>query len=265
MSRLPSSALPFLLGLPALWLVPACSGKTTASDDSAGAATLTVLMNAPTPTATYYANQQVPFEVIARVDGKPTDITHATWSLDDGAQTKDAASGNFDGMSAGSHTVHVDVLAGGLTGSLDETFTVSPPEGDTDTDTDSDTDTDTGTGTGMAYVGTIAANIDYNGQFGSFGSPCPGTISYSVDTTGSFDGTGDCVTTDGGYDFPFTLHGTTPPVAGELVMTYNGNPARTPFSGHGAAGGTMSATYDTTQTYASDTVRIYGTWTADPQ
>lgn len=251
-----------------LLLLPGCSGKGDAADDSAGNGELTVLVNAPSPSATYHANQPVPFEVIARLDGSPIDITHATWTLDADAQTKEGATGEFDLMTAGDHTVNVEVRANGETSTRDVSFTVSP-EGDADTDTDSDTDTDADTDTDtdadFSYTGSISATIDYHGEWGDFGTPCPGLLNYTVDASGTIAGLGNCTTTEGGYDFPFTMEGrTTGDVSGVLIMTYDGNEARTPFAGRGAAGNTMNADFDTTQTYGSDTVRIYGSWTADP-
>ncbi len=255
-------SLHILLPLLALAPLASCS-KKGGSDDSASGGELTVLVNAPSPSATYHSNEQVPYEVVARVNGNPVDISHATWSLDDGAQEKQGATGNFEPMTAGDHTVHVDVTAAGLSDSRDVTFTVSPPEGDADPDTDADTDTDSGTD----FLGSISANIDYHGDFGDFGSPCPGTIGFHLAADGTIAGAGTCNATESGYDFPFTVEGTAGGgnVNGTLVMTYNGTDSRTAFTGHGGSSSTITASYDQTFNSGSDTVRIYGTFSADPQ
>lgn len=254
--------LSFLFPLSVLHVL-SCSGKD-GSGDSAPTAELTVLVNAPSPASTYYSNEQVPFEVVARLDGEPADVTHATWSLDDGAQEKEGATGNFDPMSAGEHAVHVEVLAGGQSASRDVTFTVSPPEGDADTDADTDTDTDADA---TQFIGTIEANIDYHGDFGDFGSPCPGTLSFTLDAAHTIVGSGTCRTTDGGYDFPFTMDGAASGgvVSGNLVMTYDGTDALTPYTGHGGSQTTITANFDETFNSGSDTIRIYGSFSADPQ
>lgn len=254
----PSSLLPI-----SLFALLSCSGKD-GGDDSAPAAELTVLVNAPSPASTYYSNEPVPFEVVARLGGDPVDVSHATWSLDDGAQEKEGATGNFDAMSAGDHTVHVEVLASGNNASRDVTFTVSAPEGDADTDADTDTDTDADA---TQFIGTIDANIDYHGDFGDFGSPCPGTLSFTLDAAHVIVGSGTCQTTDGGYDFPFTMDGSANAgdVSGNLVMTYDGTDALTPYTGHGGSQTTITANYDETFHSGSDTIRIYGSFSADPQ
>jgi hypothetical protein len=247
------SALPLLFcGL----TTTSCAGS---SADSEAGAELVILINAPSPAATYYSNEGVPFEVIARVDGSPTDITHASWSLDDGAQEHDGASGTFSPMSAGEHTAHVEALVNGQTGSRDVTFTVLTPESDADADADTDADAD------LVYTGVVAATIDYSGSYGEFGSDCPGTIQFTVTPGGVMAGDGTCNAS--GYDFPFTVEGsaTAGDVSGTLVMTSDGTEARTPFTGHGAVGDTMNASYDATHRSGGDSVHIYGTWTASPQ
>lgn len=258
-------SMKFLTILPlSVLLLAACTKKDSPDDSAVG--DLTVLVNAPSTAFTYYSNEQVPFEVIARLNGEPVDVSHASWSLDNGAQEREGATGNFDAMSAGEHTAHVDVLAAGLSDSVDSTFTVSAPaDADTDTDTDADTDTDPGTGTD--FRGTVAANIDYHGDFGDFGSPCPGSIGFHLAEDGTIAGAGTCNTTEGGYDFPFAVEGTSGGgnVNGTLVMTYDGTEARTAFTGHGGSSSTIAASYDQTFNSGGDTVRIYGTFTADPQ
>jgi hypothetical protein len=237
-----------------------CAGSTA---DSESGAELTILINAPSPAATYYSNEGVPFEVIARVDGSPTDITHASWSLDNGAQEHDGASGTFSPMSAGEHTAHVEALVNGQTGSRDVTFTVLVPEADADTDADTDADADADAD--VIYTGVVAATIDYSGSYGDFGSDCPGTIQFTVTPGGVMAGDGNCNAS--GYDFPFTVEGsaTAGDVSGTLVMTSDGTEARTPFTGRGAVGNPMNASYDATHRSGGDSVHIYGTWTASPQ
>ena len=189
-----------------LLLLVSCSGKDESSaDDSAATGELTVLVNAPSPAFVYYANAPVPFEVVARLDGEPIDVSHATWSLDDGAQEREGASGDFDAMAVGDHTVHVEVLAAGLSDVRDVTFTVSPAESDTDTDTDADTDADSDADTDTEFIGTIDATIDYHGDFGDFGSPCPGTLAMTLMADGTIRGLGTCNATESDVDFPFTL------------------------------------------------------------
>jgi hypothetical protein len=244
--------------------VMSCAGS--AGDSEAGAE-LTILVNAPSPAATYYSNEGVPFEVIARVNSAPTDITHATWSLDNGAQEHDGASGTFSPMSAGEHTVHVEALVNGQTGSRDVTFTVLAPEADADTDadTDADADADADADTDVIYRGVVAATIDYSGTYGDFGSDCPGTIQFTVTPGGVIAGDGTC--NAGDYDFPFIVEGsaTAGDVSGVLVMTSDGTEARTPFTGRGAVGNPMNASYDATHRSGGDSVHIYGTWNASPQ
>lgn len=247
-----------LLPLLALPLLAACGGKD-GGGDTGPKPELTVLVNAPTPAGTYHSNEGIPYEVIARLDGEPTDIQAASWSLDDGAQTASGATGTFDPVAAGDHTVHVEVHVAGQTGYRDVNFTVSPPEGDADTDADTDADAD------VMYMGTVDANIDYHGSYGDFGSPCPGTLRFSVAPSGTMTGDGTCRADT--YDFPFTLEGTVSggSVSGNLVMTSNGTEVRTPFAGHGNVGSALTATYDTTHTDAGESVRVYGSWTAEPQ
>lgn len=246
--------LPSALLLLAPALLPACGSKD-GGGDTGPKPELTVLVNAPTPAGTYYSNEPVPFEVIARVDGSPVDIDSATWSLDDGAQTATGATGTFDPVAPGEHTVHIEAHVGSQTGYRDVSFTVSAPEADADTDADADTQ----------YLGTVDANIDYHGSYGDFGSPCPGTMRFAVSSAGTLTGTGTCRAD--AYDFPFDLEGmvTGGTVTGNLIMTSNGTEVRTPFTGHGNVGSALTATYDTTHTDAGESVRVYGSWTAEPQ
>ena len=268
-NRSSRSFLAVLSVLPAFFCGTTTLSCAGSADDSEAGAELTILVNAPSPAATYYSNEGVPFEVIARVNSQPTDITHASWSLDNGAQEPNGVSGTFSPMSAGEHTVQVEALVNGQTASREVTFTVLTPEADADTDADTDADADADadadTDVDVAYSGIVAATIDYSGAYGDFGSDCPGTIQFTVTPGGVMAGDGTCNAS--GYDFPFTVEGsaTAGNVSGTLVMTYDGSDARTPFSGRGAVGDPMNATYDATHRSGSDSVHIYGTWNASPQ
>ena len=109
----------------------------------------------------------------------------------------------------------------------------------------------------------FAANVVYD----VYEFECPGTVSFAV-ADGAFSGTGQCqIEIDTTYDVPFTLEGTVGDgaIAGVMTLNADGTDYETPFAGTGRSGSTFSASYDTTHRTSDGDLRIYGTWTADPQ
>lgn len=259
--------------LPLLALV-ACGDSGSSKDSGSGPnkAGISITIVKPEDGKTYPADKPLQLEVSAARGERSVAVAGADWTVGDwsgsGKSTSWAhpSSGNMDvtvdAVVEGEHfaaSVNITIGDGG------DADTDTDADGDADADADSDTDADNGP---WNYAGTMTAHVwyDYSGYTGD--GDCPGSVSGTL-TPPNFAGTGQCtLATDAGdFDVPFRLEGTVKggTNSGDLILTQDGTDYRTPYSGNGNKGEHIGATYDKEFKQNGDTIRIAGSWSADPQ
>lgn len=256
-SLLPVAALLFL----------SCS---PASDDSASDATaVTLNVKSPKAGAAYEWGDTIDLEVVVKEGGSAVSPRSVVWTVGELTERGEVSFVEASQLDEGDVEVSVDVQYGGNQYNERVTITIDDGKGGHDTggDTGRDTGNDTGNNGGPGtYTGTMSSHIWYDGEYGKFDGDCPGTVDFSVDDGGTMAGTGWCKL-DGEYDFYFNLEGTQGrgDISGFLILTDDdGNEYRTPFSGTGSDGGTHEASWDKTFNNSGDSLRIAGTFVANP-
>ncbi len=235
-------------------LLLACSGDGSTDGDEKDsknpeeqAVQLTLL--APEDGMEYAAEEAVPLHVEAKRNGNPVSIESATWTIS--GWTGNGKETEATGLASGPHTVTVEAVVGGDSYTASVDITVAEP-----------------VQTLWAYSGTLEADVIAETDFGDYDDHCSTPITFSLDS-GVIAGNGTCVVFED-FDLDplnFAMEGTVRGgnVAGDLVMSFDGNEARTPFAGTGNAGSPLTASFDTTHRSGDGSVRIVGTWTATPQ
>ncbi len=247
-------------------------GWSKDSGSGAGKAGISITIVSPEDGATVSANKPLQLEVTAARGEREVNVTAADWTV--GGWTGSGASTSWAHPSPGSVDVVVDAVVEGehfagsahitIEGGGGDADTDTDADGDADADADSDTDADTGP---WNYSGTMSAHVwyDYSGYTGD--GDCPGSVSGTL-TTPDFVGTGACTlpTDAGDFEVPFRLEGTVKggKNSGDLILTQDGQDYRTPYDGSGNKGEHIGATYDKEFKQNGDTIRIAGSWSADP-
>lgn len=203
-------------------------------------------------------DEKITLEVSAKEGQKKVDLGAVTWTVDDRELRGESA--EVANLDPGDYTVEVDVVVGGEHYGSNVEITVKDRPDDT-----GDTG-DTGTGGPGTYAGTMATHVWYDGEYGEFDGDCPGTVNFTVSESGVIDGTGKC-SLDGQYDMDFRLDGSQSGsnISGTLIAESDGTEYRTPYTGTGKEGGHFAAEYDKTFQTGGDSLRIAGSWAADPQ
>ena len=241
-----------------LLLLPlSCSGGS----DEGGGGQLTATIVSPEPGETFSPGEAIGLDVALRVGNADADPGKVTWTIGDWTGTGEQAEAT--GIAAGDWTVKVSATVGDETAKDTVRITVEG-DADADGDADSDADADADADPDLTYAGPFDANIEYDISGFEGGGPCPGTVSLTVGSRG-FDGTGQC--TAEGTDFVFNIDGkiSGTSISGDLVaVADDGTEYRTPFTGSGSYGFPLYADYDKTFTDGGDSLRIFGTFAADP-
>lgn len=239
--------------LPALALL-AC-GTSEPGDTGGSGASIVVSIDSPADGDRFDWDESITLEVSAKTGPKAADIGAVTWTVAD--REVRGESTEISDLDPGDYTVNVDVVfeREHYEASVDITVLEKP------TDTG-----DTGSGGPGTYAGSMATHVWYDGEFGTFDGDCPGTVNFTVSEAGVIDGTGHC-TLDGEYAMDFLLDGNQGggEISGALIGVIDGQEVRTPYTGTGKDGETFSASYDKTFRDGGDSIRIEGTWTAEPQ
>lgn len=121
----------------------------------------------------------------------------------------------------------------------------------------------------VGYVnGVFQANVQVSGDFDVSG-PCNGVVNLTGDpVANSIEGTGTCtwVTDWGDLDMLFMIDGVADSgaLSGNLTLEYEGESYPTPYTGTGNVGSALSASFDETYNVSGSSLRIAGTWSADP-
>lgn len=231
----------------------ACAGGDT--DDGTGpdgrdpkSAEITIAILSPAEGDEFPYGEPVPLSVEVERNGEATAADSVTWTV--GTWTGRGKETEATGLRAGAVAVEVEVVAGGETLTASVGIVVAEP-------------------IVYTYSGPFQADViaEIDG-LGSFDDSCASTIRFTLDA-GVVSGSGVCAVFDD-FDLDpitFTVEGTATGgnVRGDLVMALDGEEARTPFSGTGTAGAAFTASFDTTHRSSDGSVRIVGTWTANPQ
>lgn len=230
-------------------------------EDSAGGpdVAITVSIDSPSDGDRFDWDESITLEVSAKEGQKKVDLGAVTWTVDDREIRGESA--EVSDLDPGEYTVEVDVVVSGEHYGSNIDITVKDKPEDTGHDTG-----DTGSGGPGTYVGTMSTHVWYDGEYGKFDGDCPGSVNLTVSTSGVIDGTGRC-SLDGQYDMDFRIDGTQSgsSISGTLVAESDGTEYRTPYTGTGKEGGHFAAEYDKTFQTGGDSLRIAGTWAADPQ
>lgn len=241
-------------------LLGSCTGDS-GTDDSAGPSlTVTVTIASPKDGTTFAWDEDVTFDVVVKQGKEEVTFRSVVWTAGGKTLKGDEAEAAASTFGEGEVEVGVQLFVG------DEKveaapITITVEAEPVDTDTGGDTGVEPGA---IRYEGTMATHVWYDGDFGSYDSDCPGTVSVDI-LDGTMTGTGWCLL-DGQYDMYFVIEGTQGGggISGALIAESDGNEFRTPFDGTGKKGETLDASYDKTFNDSGETVRIAGTWTADP-
>jgi hypothetical protein len=241
-----------------MWLALAmsCSGSGDTDKEpaeKAGEAALAIV--SPADGDTFEAGTDVALEVEGTVDGRAVEAKQVAWTVGDWTGT--GASTSASGLPPGTYTVSVEASVDGTTLTDSVSIEVTRPEGDADTDTDADAD--------LSYAGTLEADVYIESDNFDIDDHCSAALAFLVDGLGGLAGSATCNVFD--TDIPFTIEGRAQDgvVTGNLVMTYDGEEGRTPFTGTGDPGTPMQATFDSTFTSSDGSLRIAGSWSAVPQ
>lgn len=245
----------------ALWLLllVGCTGDVEGTDDTSkgateddsgggggGNSTVSVRISSPEDGATFNVGEAIDFVAKGKKDGESADIKSATWTIGD--VTKKGEEVTIDDLPAGDWVVEVEATIGSkkATDSISITVKEVPP---------------------MNYEGR--ANIDLHldhPDYGEYDDGCDGPLTFTL-TGNSIAGSGTCTEELFGETFTFTLNGTLSGghTEGNLVLTADGNDYATPFTGTGKYGEPFASNFDYTHSYDGATLRVYGTWNANPQ
>ncbi len=243
-----------------LLLVPlfACTSSGTSSGDSASALPITLRIVSPKDGAHFDWDAKIPLEIGVKQGQADVEARVVDWTVGD--QSFQGASTTAFGLDPGDYTVLVDAVVDGDHYGESVKITVDEKPG-------GDTGGDTGVPPGsVTYLGTMAAHVWYDGSYGTFDGDCPGNVTVYITDVGVMSGTGHCVL-DGQFDMDFVIDGTQGKgaISGALVADVDGTEYRTPFTGTGKDGQHLDAAYDKTFNDAGESLRIAGTWAADPQ
>jgi hypothetical protein len=235
-----------------LLLSLSCSGGT--GDGETPHLTATIV--SPEAGEVFSPGEEIELDVALRVGSTAAEPGKVTWTIGDWTGSGERTS--TTDIPLGDWTVLVAATVGEESAKDTVRITV---EGDADGDTDADADADGDPN--LPYGGPFDANIEYDIAGFEGGGPCPGTVTLTVGTLG-FDGTGACSAE--GTDFLFTIEGkiSGTAISGDLIADADGTEYRTPFTGTGSYGESLSAQYDKTFTEGGDSLRIFGTFGADP-
>lgn len=233
-------------------LVLACAGSASTDDkssdgsndsnDTTGGAAIQI--DSPTAGAEFDAGQAISLDLSATKDGRDLTPTDVTWTIGDWTGT--GAHTEATGLGVGDYVVQVTATVDGETLDASAGFSVLPTE--------------------LNYNGTLTATATLSTEFGDFDADCSGPISYVVTRrSGALTGGGDvtCSSDFGDESFRVNMDGTASGgnVSGNLDLEGNA----TPFTGTGAFGEDMSATFDGTFSNSDGSLRFQGGWSASPQ
>lgn len=229
----------------------ACSGETgTETDDSKGGgggsdAVIEVAITSPGKGETYDYGSPITFTAEVTADGEAIDASKVTWSS--GAWSDVGISVTTSDLPPGKNTVQVEAKVDGetYTDSVDVTVKDPPP---------------------LDYRGT--ANIKLFLQlvdWGDYDVNCPGNLTFTM-TGADFSGTGSCTEDIFGETYQFTVDGSSSGgnIEGSLSLNIDGTDYPTPFTGTGAYNQAMDADFDETYNVDGNSIRVYGSWTANP-
>lgn len=245
-----------LLLLPVL---VSCTGDS-ATDSAASGPPVKVTIASPADGESFAWDDDVTFDVVVKQGKEEITFRSVVWSVGGDTLKGDDASAAAKSFGAGEVEVSVELYVGDEKFTADAvSFTVE--EEPVDTDTGGDTGVEPGA---LRYQGTMATHVWYDGDFGSYDSDCPGSVTVDI-LDGTMSGSGQCLL-DGQYDMYFVIEGTQNGggISGSLIAESDGTEFRTPFTGTGKKGETLDAEYDKTFNDSGESVRIAGTWTADP-
>lgn len=117
----------------------------------------------------------------------------------------------------------------------------------------------------VAYEGIIAANVFYEGSYGKMEDPCDGWVTFTITGEGALSGEGNCRAF--GEDWQFSIAGTRDEdsLSGELSMEFKKITVPTDWRGTIDDKGHVEGAFDQTHVpKAGETIRVWGTFTADP-
>lgn len=199
-------------------------------------------------------------EVSAKQGKAAADVDSVVWTVGD--REVRGASTDVGNLDPGNYDVVVDVVVGDKHYGGRVGIVVNRGEADADTDADADADADADV---TPYAGTMDSHVWLSGDF-DYDASCPGTVSFTVSSSGTIAGTGQC-RLDGDYDMAYDIEGTVSGrnLSGDMIMVNEGTEYRTPFTGSGAVGDTMNASFDKTFRDGGNELRLQGSWTASPQ
>lgn len=236
------------------WLLVACAGGAGGEDSSGkggdtgggGDPSVEVTITSPGEGDTFDFGQAIDLSVEATRDGEPVEIKRAVWTIGD--WTGDGASTTAEGLDAGDHKVQVVATIGGddYRDSVDITVLDAPP---------------------LNYRGQV--NIDLHldhPDYGEYDDGCDGAFDFVLDGN-AFTGSGTCTEELFGEQFPFSIEGTARggDIEGELILQVDADSYTTPFTGTGGYGDAMHGDFDYTHRADGASLRVYGTWDANPQ
>ena len=249
---------PFIF--PSLLLL-SCTGTADEGDDGEKAEPLEVEILSPEHGSSWSEGETIPLEVTATQGKGEATVDTVGWTI--GGEEYRGQSPPARNLDPGNYDVVVDVVVDDKHYSGRVGIEVTEGGGDTDTDTDADADADADVD--YTYAGTLSSHIWLSGDF-DYDADCPGTVSFVATRDGTLAGTGYC-RLDGDYDMNYQIEGTVNGrnLSGDMVMVDGGTEYRTPFTGTGGLGDTMSASFDKTYRESGNELRIQGSWTASPQ
>jgi hypothetical protein len=241
----------------ALWLmllVGCTGGDVVKTDDTAGggdsggssSSDVAVRITSPEDGATFDFGQSIDFVAEATKDGDPTDIKSATWTI--GELTKKGADVSIDDLPSGTWDVEVSAVIAKKTATDSISITINEPPP-------------------MNYEGRAAIDLHLNHpDYGEYDDGCDGGLTFVLTGT-AFSGSGTCKEELFGETFPFTVEGTVSGgnIEGNLILDADGTQYATPFTGTGKYGSAFNANFDYTHSADGASLRVYGTWNANPQ
>lgn len=227
------------------------SGDSGSSSTTEKAEKATISLASPADGATVAEGEAVHFLVTAKLGKEDAEVNHAEWT----AGTWSRTGNDFDAtdLPVGDLTVSVEALVDGQTVTDTVTITVEPagpPQ--------------------VSYRGTFSATASAQTDFGDVAGPCDGSVSFTATRdTKAIAGSGMCTwrTDFGDADIEFNMDGgwTTGSLAGDLILVYDGTEYRTAYTGTGNYNEKLDATFDTTIETADGSLRLNGSWSANPQ
>ena len=257
---------------PFLVLASLAVGCGGGSDDPEGGGSVdrpSASITSPSDGDTFTEGEEVELAVDASYEsGDAAQIESATWTA--GSWSSQGATGFTSDLPVGELTLEVEAVVDGktLTDAISITVVADGGgeegggvEGGGAEGGGTEGGGEGGGGALVNFGGSMSATVTYE----SIELDCPGSVSFSIEA-GALAGTGSCTVEFLDEDVYFELQGTDDrgTVSGDMLMDADGTIYATPFEGVRTTEDHVHAAFDATHSSSDGSIRIDGTFDADP-